>query len=400
MSARATLSRRVLGVAALGLFAVSAQAGVVLLHSEGAVGQRRAYFADLGRIQDRTPMEQILAPVAIRQIDVYTVFESAAEADWSVVPLQFECAQPPPQYPGRRKRAPAAAEPPPRADSVGLQVGEGGYRMSREGQRLGIAAAAWRPANEAVASRAQALACNEVPVREAENAARGGDGFDQARFDAALEPLGLRSLRWVADTPDFFALREVAWSGLWVGAQRPKSAGDRPLSVAEKAQYQREHAAIAQTMARLAAQAQQYGDPLLRKHRVDQAFAAKAASIRGQRRLDPKEASAIMVWQGQPEQRVLERMGRAELQQSGELRLLSYSREHDDRSQLVNRASGQVVAEQGAHSRCVVTFVVAPDQDGSPRVADVRIEVQSTGIGGGDLCQGSIQVPEPGAQAR
>lgn len=397
MSARATRRRALAAIVAL--IAGSAEAGVVLLHSEGAAGQRRVHFADLGQIKDRTPMERISEPVAIRQIDVYTVFEAADEADWSVRPLQFECAQPLPQYPGRRGRAAATATAPARPDSVRVQVGEGGYRMSREGQRRPIAAAAWQPARDPVAMQVQGLACNEVQVREAERIARGG-AFDQARFDAALGALGLGPLRWVADTPNFFVLREVAWSGLWNGAPRPASAGERTLSAAEKAKYQREYAAIAQGMDRLAVQAQQYGEPLLRKHRVDQAFAAKAASIRGRRRLDPKEAAAIMVWQGQPEQSVFERMGQAELQRSGELRLLSYSREYDDRSQLVSAASGRVLAEQGAHSRCLVTFVVAPDQEGALRVADVRIEVRSTGIGGGGLCQGLVQVPDPDAQPR
>ena len=62
-----------------------------LVHIQGEEGSREAYFADFGVVLDRTPMDKILGPMTVKQLDTTIVYESADKPEFSELRLQFEC---------------------------------------------------------------------------------------------------------------------------------------------------------------------------------------------------------------------------------------------------------------------------------------------------------------------
>jgi hypothetical protein len=89
-------------------------------------------------------------------------------------------------------------------------------------------------------------------------------------------------------------------------------------------------------------------------------------------------------------------MGRPLVSESGNLRVLSYGQQSDNRV-LVGSTSGATWVE-GTYMACDVQFVTIPDKNGVRRVADVRIGVDSNAPGWGgastsEACSGLLQAP-------
>ena len=104
-----------------------------------------------------------------------------------------------------------------------------------------------------------------------------------------------------------------------------------------------------------------------------------------------------MVWQSKPEEDVVAKMGRALISDSGDLRILSYGQQYDNRV-LVGSTSGATWVE-GKYMECDVQFVTIPDSSGVRRVADVRINVGASGAGSlgvntTEACGELLQAPD------
>ena len=387
MSILSAHAGRMLCALAIASLPVAAQAGTLMFHTEGAPGARKVFFAGTSTIADRTPMDAILGDMTVMEIEVIAVYEGANEPDWTAVKLQFECPLPPPPRMGGRRGPSAPAVSTPRR----ARIAERGYGMGRAANELAVPATPWGPVALPVMQRAGTLACNEVPLKQAEAAASRGDAFDNRAFNAAIAPLGLGTVTWVMDTTNVLKLRDLAWMGVWK-TPRPKGQGDRVLSDAELARSRAALAQVEQEMQRLEADAQAFAQPRLQQMRTEDAFRTKAASLRGKGPVNELELAMLNVWVFKPEARVVERLrGTPRVSEAGGLRFFTYSDAADTRSATVEVGSGRVVQQHGAFTACDVTFVTMPDDTGAWRVADVRVE--SDGPAGG-MCRELLNTPE------
>lgn len=367
----------------------TAQAGVLVLHGQGAPGDRELYFANVTSIADRTPMDDILGATSVLEIEVLGVYEAAAKPDWAVMKLQFECpAAAAPQWPGGRSRKPAAVAVPTPAR---WRMGERSYRFTRDADQQASAPTGWQALSDPLMSKAGLVACNEIRIKSALHAAAGATGVDNARLRADLAVAGIGEFVWVMDTPLLPKLQDLAWNGLWK-TQRPWGARDRQMSEAELAQSRKDLERIGQEMEALEKQAQAFATPHLQAAQLEQEFMAKVAQVRGGRPLTQLESSMLMVWLGKPETLVVTRLGGApRASEAGGLRMLDYSDQADTRSATVSVASGRVLEQHGAYMSCNVTYVMAQDSKHAWRVADIR--VRSEGPAGG-MCRSLLNTPE------
>lgn len=380
-----------LGALLLGLLPFSARAGMLLFHEQGEPGSRALFFTQFHSIVDRTPMDAILGPVSIYEIEVIAVYEDVSRPDWAAMKLQFECpAAPAPQWPGRRRKSSgrdAAALPAPQR----WRMAERGYQFTRDAEQAGLPPTQWQVVSDPAYRKAGMFACNSILVQNALNAAGGARAVDGPVLNAALAPLGVGEIVPVNAVGNVVGLSGYAWSQVWK-SQRPAGKGDRVLSAGEIARNRQELDRLGREMEQLEAQAQAYAQPILEAAQDEQAFHEIARKVQGGRQMNELESSMLMVWLGKPEAQVVTRFpARPQVTEAGGLRFISYSDQADTRSAVVSMASGRVVSQSGAYMSCDITVVTAPDRKQAWRVADIR--VNANGPAGG-MCRSMLNTPE------
>ena len=170
-------------LAAMALVALPgvASANMLMLHAQGNPGDRELFFTNL-MMADRTPMEAMLGPTSIREIEVFGLYENVAKPDWSVLKLQFECPVAPiPSSPtSRRATGPAVAAP------LRWRLAEPSYQFTRDADHVPLPATPWQSVSNPAYRKAGMLACNELLTQSAMQAAGGWQAMDPARLNAGL----------------------------------------------------------------------------------------------------------------------------------------------------------------------------------------------------------------------
>jgi hypothetical protein len=368
-----------------------ASAQALFFHVDGDPGDRQAYYSQT-LVMNRTLPSEALGLVEIKQLDITIIHENAAKPEWTMLRLQFEC---PSMYALATGKADKAI---PKSAPVRMRIGEGSVMLRRDLQNEEIPPGSWATTSDPAMLKARKLACNEADIKTAMFDSYRNQRFDMAAFNAKLKPLGFtESVMVLAETTGPEQI-ELTWSRLWRGSKRPDPTGkfSRPATDAERAEANAKMAVLTKELETLTAQIRGKYEQSTKTMAVGFDFDAAAAKLRGDRKPRGIESQLLMVWQAKPEEDVVAKMGRPLISDSGDLRILSYGQQYDNRV-LVGSTSGATWVE-GTYMACDVQFVTIPDRNGVRRVADVRISVDSNkpgwgGAGTGEACGELLQAP-------
>jgi hypothetical protein len=145
----------------------------------------------------------------------------------------------------------------------------------------------------------------------------------------------------------------------------------------------------------LAAQLRGKYEQNVKKMAAGFAFDEQAAKFRADRKLNRAEAQLIMIWQSRTESDVVAAMGTPNVTTAGDLRILSYGQQFDNRVVVQNMKSGEAWQE-GIYMHCDVDYILMPGPGGEPLVADVRVSVDSNNLASSNqACMGLLEVPNP-----
>lgn len=370
--------------------AVSAQS--IMFHAEGDQGQREIYFAD-PIVLSRTPPTEALGPSAIMQLDITIVHEGANAPEWSMMRYWFEC----PSMLSSAQMERKGKRPTPIAPTrIRIRLAEGSTYLDRSDLTLrNRPAGAWEETSSPAMLTARQIACNDVEVSRAIRAAFNGTRFDQAGFNERLKPLGFSGYLGVVPVGTASELTDLVWSMIWKDSKKPDPGGrwSQPVTAENRATAMEKMGRITNQVDALAADlGARYRDDI---SRMDSQFKfdARAAKLRGTRKLNNAEVSLIQVWQGKTEAEVIAALGPAALTETGELRILSYGRLSDNRVVVQNMQSG-AAWEEGIYMNCNVDYVLMPDNNASLLVADVRVSVDSNDwVSSREACTGILETP-------
>ena len=375
----------------VGFVPTAASAQALFFHVDGEPGDRQAYYSQT-LVMNRTPPSEALGPIEIKQLDVTIIHENAAKPEWTMLRLQFEC---PSMFALATGKADKVL---PKSASVRMRIGEGSVKLRRDLQNEDIPPGSWATTSDPAMLKARKLACHEADIKTAMFESYRNQRFDMAAFNAKLKPLGFTdSVMVLAETTGPEQI-ELTWSRLWRGSKRPDPTGmfSRPATDAERAAATAKMAVLTKELETLTAQIRGKYEQSTKNLAAGFEFDDAAAKLRGDRKPRGIESQLLMVWQSKPEEDVVAKMGRPLVSDSGDLRVLSYGQQSDNRV-LVGSTSGATWVE-GTYMACDVQFVTIPDKNGVRRVADVRIGVDSNAPGWGgastsEACSGLLQAP-------
>lgn len=372
-----------------GFFAAPAFAQSALVHIQGEVGSREAYFANFAVVLDRTPMDKVLGPTRVRQLDTTIVYESADKPEFSELRLQFECVVKH-AFDGKNIPKQPAFDAP-----VKVRVGEGSWKLRREDIKSeDLPAGDWRTSSSPVLLKLHKIACNEDVMRSAMIKA-AKDNNNMEIFRNEVVKIGLpRDLQLVGQQVSVEYM-QLAWSVLWNGAKRPDPTGGwsrRPTKKQEE-EFRAKMDQMQKQYDQIASGIKPKLDAQIQEMNAEDTFKKIAADIRGGRELSKKEFHMLMVWEGKAETDVGATLGAPIVSEAGKLRFLSYGKEFDNRV-IVGNAQG-AVWEQGFREHCNVQFVMHPDTKNVSRVVDVRVWATSSQIAQVMFaCDGLLEVPK------
>ena len=372
-----------------------ASAQALFFHVDGDPGDRQAYFSQT-LVMDRTPADQLMGQIAIKQLDVTVIHENQAKPEWTMLRLQFECPSMLALATGKAGKPGKAV---PKAASVKMRLGEGSSILRRSDlQNEALPAGLWATTSDPAMLKARQLACNGPDIEKAMFASYQNQRFDMNAFNAKLRPFGFtESVMVLAETTAPEQL-ELSWTRLWRGSKRPDPSGrfSQPVTEADRAAAMAKMAVITKELETLAAQLRGKYEQSTKTLAAGFEFDEAAARLRGDRKPRGIAYQLLMAWQTKPEEDVVAKMGRPLISDSGDLRVLSYGQQFDNRV-LVGSTSGAAWVE-GTYMECDVQFVTIPDRNGVRRVADVRISIDSNkpgwgGAGTGEACGELLQAP-------
>lgn len=375
-------------------FGAPANADTFLLHLEGKLGDRRAYFANM-RASDRTPPAVEPPKIATKELVVTIVYESAEMPELAELHLQFEC-QNDFYYAFHEKKMPKS----PNANSARVRVTGDSVILRRADLKAEpVPGGDWEESPELAMLKAQQLACNDQKIGKVIRSSTVNGQFNRAEFEAKLPALGLERLtNGIVVTPLSLWTEyiDLAWTTFWPDGKRPDPNGkwSRNSTLAELAEAERQVALAKQQVDDLADRTKRAYEPKVLEMNDRFAFDAAAAKLRGGRKLRDLEAKMLQVWQARPEDDVIGRMGRPHFVDTGTLHLLTYSQEFDSRV-TVGSSTGEVW-EEGLYTNCDVQFVTMADDEGTHRVADIVLSIDSSNImatNSRDACGALLNVP-------
>jgi len=371
-----------------------------IVHLQGEKGDREAFFADVSVISDRTPMDQILGPISVREIDLTAVYEHAAKPEWVTMRLQFEC-------PSAFAFAMEGKEPPINLLKAGapvkFKVGPGSYLMRRvDLQTEPMPESGWNSSSAAMLMKAGRIACNSYEFEQAirKSIKKESETFDTVAFGNAITKLDLPAdLMLIGqDLPAEFL--DFSWTVLWwdtaLEGKRPDPSGkwSRLATKAEKEAAIRKLEEIRKQAEPMLAEARKSLEANIGQMQAEFDFQDRAAELREGRDLNRFEAQLIPVWVGKAEEDVVTAMGSPNLKEAGNRRFLHYQRFFDNTAQVMDMKSGETW-EEGNYSECNVEFVTMPDHNNIWRVADTRVWIRENALGDGAAwCYGFLQAPK------
>jgi hypothetical protein len=384
-----------LGIVALSAVSPAAQAASFLLHLDGDVGDRRAYFASM-LVTNRTPPSIEPQPVETKELAVTIIYENAQMPELVQLNLQFECVGEF-YYAYHQKKVPKDQ---PWTDPVKTKVAGGSVALRRIDLKTEpVPVSAWETSSELAMLKARQLACNELRIDKVLRSSTVDGQFSRKAFDEKFPALGLDALKGglvVVPMSVWSEYIDFTWKTFWPDAEHPDPSGKwaRASTPAEIAEFDRTLAAAKQQLAELSDKTKRAYEPKLQEMQDRFSFDAEAAKLRGDRKLRDFEFKMLQVWQAKTEDDVIARMGRPHLTDTGKLRFLSYSQEFDNRV-TVGSSTGEVW-EEGLYTNCDIQFVTMADTGGTYRVADVVLSIDSSNImatNSRDACGSLLNVP-------
>lgn len=379
-------------MAAMTLTAKAFAFGAVV-HYEGEVDDRVAYFADVRYLLNKTPPDQLGGGVEIREIPVTAVYEHASKPEFVHMKLQFQC---PSGYTLDRTTSKLSENKnSARAgNTVSFRIGPGSYKLRRSDlQTEPVAESAWRMSSAPMLSKAGAIACNDIEFHQALHAAIKGKDFDFDGFGKRIAKLGLPADLAVIGESLPSEVLEFAWENFWwnkvLSGQRPDPSGKwaTPASDADK------QAALERLRSKqqeLEAGAASIRTGLLKslkktdgEMKADLEAAKNADKHPDGSKMNKYEAKLAAVFRGQPEEKVVQIMGNPGFNQVAGARFLRYTQYWEKAGVTVYGAQGVVGGEVGGYAECFAEFRVRQDAKGDWRVDDVlvRADYQGAGLG-------------------
>ncbi len=370
-----------------------------VLHYQGEMGDREAYFADLRVINNRTPPELVGGPIEIREIDVTAVYENADKPEFVHMKLQFEC----PNIMSIDLKTMKITENKNKikaGDSVKFRIGLGSYKLRRSDLKSEpLAVSDWKTSDASMLSKAGTIACNHIEIDQALHAAIKGNSFDFDGFGQRINKLGLPAdlaIIGQATPPEFL---DFAWSQFWrdtvLAGKRPDPSG----KWAKKLTPEEKEAAIKKLEEQQKAmqenpEIQAAKKSLLegiKKSQAERAVIAEAGKRPDGKKLTPMESNLLILWKGKPEIDVVNVMGNPQFNQAGDSRFLRYTKYWEKEGFTAYNANGTPIGgEIGGYAECFVEFKTKQDSNGEWRVDDILVRSDYDGAGLGrtkELCQ-------------
>ena len=346
----------------------------LLFHLDGGLGDRKAFFSD-PLVMDRTPPSEAFGPREIKQLDVTIVYENEKQPEMANLRLQFECVT---KINQNGKKAP---QQPAWTDPVKMRIGEGSSVLRRiDLKNQDAPPSPWESTSEPVMLKAHKLACNHQEIDKAIRSSVVGDVFKGALFKEKVAALGLVDGVVVYPLTVGSGYIDLVWGTLWQEAKHPDPSGKwaRQSTREERAEANRKITAAKQQLAELSDKTKSAYEPKIKAAQTGFAFDEAAAKLRGGRKPVGWVATMLNVWQGKTEDEVAAKMGRPFVTNSGNVRFLSYGQQLSNRVVVTNSKGGSW--EEGLSTSCDVQFVTIPDGNGVRRVADIRLNVDSSNI--------------------
>jgi hypothetical protein len=357
----------------------AAQAQSFLFHLEGEAGDRRAYFASM-LVTDRTAPSIEPQKVETKELAVSIVYENAQMPELAQLNLQFECTGEF-YFAYHQKKAPKAR---PWTDPVKTRVADGSAALRRIDLKTEpVPAGTWETSSELAMLKAHQLACNGPKIDKIVRSATVDGQFSRKTFEQNFSAAGLDGLAnglVVVPMSLWSEYIDFTWRTFWQDAKHPDPSGkwSRKSTPEERAEAERKIALAKKQIDELADKTKRAYEPKLQEMQDRFAFDAAAAKLRGDRKMRDFEWKMLQVWQAKSEDDVVAKMGRPHFTNTGNLHLLTYSHEFDNRV-TVGSSTGEVW-EEGLYTNCDVEFVTMADSQGTYRVADILLSVDSSNI--------------------
>lgn len=375
-------------IAAL-MFPVQALAFGAILHYQGEVDDREAYFADVRIISNRTPADQLMGATEIYEIDVTAVYENPNKPEFVHMKLEFEC----PSAFSMNMTSHKLTENTKKVkagDTVKFRIGSGSYKLSRSDlQSEVVPVSEWKTSNAPMLSKAGAIACNHIEFDQALHASIQDKKFDFDGFYKRVSTLGLTSdMQLIGqDLPSEFL--DFAWEQFWhdkvVTGKRPDPSGKwgKKATQAEKEAAMKNFKNIvkdAQPGIEAAKSSLLAG---IKKSQADMSARTNNSQRQNGEKLNPIESNLLILWRGRPESEVVNVMGNPEFNQAGDSRFLRYTKYWEKEYVTAYGANGVVGSEIGGYAECFVEFKTTQNANGEWRVADilVRSDFEDAGLG-------------------
>lgn len=383
-------------IAALALCSNAFGLGAIV-HLQGEKGDREAFYADVRVISNRTPMDQIFGPIAVKEMDVTAVYENAAKPEWVTMRIQFEC---PAEFVLDEQQKPK----PLRADEpVKFKIGPGSYLVRRiDLKSQPMPESDWNTSSAPMLMKAGRIACNDIEFEKAirKSMNKATKSFDSDAFGKAITKFDLPADLMLIGQSLSNEFLDFSWSVLWwetvLEGKRPDPSGkwSTLATKADKEAAERKLAEIRKQAEPMLAEAKKSLEANLTQMQAEFDFQDQAAKVREGRDLNRFEQQLIPVWVGKTEEDVVAAMGNPRLNEAGSRRFLHYQRFFDNTAHVMDMQSG-ATWEEGNYSECNVEFTIVPDQKNVWRVADTRVWVRENALGDGAAwCYGFLQAPK------
>lgn len=372
-----------------------------VLHYQGEVDDREAYFADLRVISNRTSADKVGGATEIKEIDVTAVYENPNKPEFVHMKLQFECPNAfsidmsTHKLSENTKKIKAG-------DTVKFRIGSGSYKLRRsdlKSEPLNVSD--WKTSNAPMLSKAGAIACNDIEFDQALHASIKGNDFDFDGFGNRISKLGLPSdMMLIGQTlpPEFldFAWHQFWWEKLFAG-ERPDPSGKwhKRVSKADKEAAIKQLEEMQHKMKPEIEAAKKSLMEGIKKSQTEMAALKSSGKRADGSKLTPIESNLILLWKGRPEKDIVTIMGNPAFNQAGDSRFLRYTKYWEKQGFMAYNVYGNAIGgEVGGYAECFVEFKTKQDDKGEWRVDDilVRSNYEDAGLGRTKgLCQDLAQ---------
>ncbi len=371
-----------------------------VLHYQGEIDDREAYFADVRVIKNRTPPDQIMGPTEIHEIDVTAVYENSKKPEFVHMKLQFECQNSFSMNMETHKITENKSKV-KTTESVKFRIGQGSYKLRRSDlQSEPLPVSDWKISDAPMLFKAGAIACNDIEFDKALHAAIKGKDFDFDGFGKRISKLGLPSdMPLIGQTlsPEFL---DFAWSEFWWDkvseGKRPDPSG-KWSKKATKADKEAAIKKIEDMQKQISPQVEAAKKSLLEgikksqsQRKADLEAAKNADKHPDGSKMNKYEAKLANVFRGESEDKVVEYMGNPRFNQAGNTRFLRYTKSWEKQGVTVYGSQGVIGGDPGGYAECFAEFSLKQDEQGVWRVNDILVKADYEGSGLGRaslLCQ-------------